>query len=129
MESILDLTSGELRHLAFLSSSVHKNGWDERKYKHLGRLYEYLSMSVGTNFRKKELETARHVVEMYADKDKKLLDRVFIVDYHYRNPFSLYNIKEGKLVEVNIFQDDLFNMFAYLIEAGYESLMPVWPKH
>lgn len=123
MKSLTELTIDEIKKLAFLSSWIHKGHWDENTIKYLGLKYEYMELNTPKAWRKKEYNTAFHVVKILPtseDKKSGSLDRIFIVRYGYRNNFSLYNItSDKKLVEVNLFHDDLFQMHKYLIENNY----------
>lgn len=123
-KDIMKLTPTELMELARLSSSVHKKYPDEL-YKYLGLKYQYRSLNVPKEWRKKELNTAFHVVSMPAKKEDRKnfgqLDRIFVVDYKLRNVFRLFNVMPDKtLTEVELWQDDLFQMHKYLIQRGYD---------
>lgn len=123
-KNISELTKEQLEHLAFLSSWLHKNHWSEKPPKYLGLKHEYKGKSVDKDLRRYP-NTKFHVVRMYSnnqDKEFGQLDRVFVVDYQMRNVFQIYNIMPNGTLsrEVNIWQDDLFQMHKYLVQQGYE---------
>ena len=129
-KSILELAKEELEHLAFLSSYIHKKDWSEKGAKHLGLKYEYKSLSVPKEWRKKHLNTAFHVVMIYPNEFNRKtygqLHRIFVMNFQVRNPFCFYNInQDGKLSKMmEPMQDDLFQMHKYLIERGYDIKSP-----
>ena len=124
-KDIKDLQPDELIELARLSSFIHKH-YPADKYKYLGLKYEYKTLKVPKEWRKKALHTAFHVVFMPAKPEEKKahgqLDRIFVVNYQLRDAFHLYNVMPGgKLTQVApLWQDDQFQMSRFLISRGYD---------
>jgi len=127
LKDITKLTEKEFIDLAFLSSWINKKYWNEKSAKYLGKKYQYKTLQVPKEFRGKPYNARFHVVYLFSNPSMEhQLDRIFVVDFEYRNKFRLYNISQDKksLINVELFHDDLFQMHKYLIEHGYEIKNP-----
>lgn len=121
-----DMTATDAIELAIRSSFIHKKQ-HYPDFKYLGKKYVYNGFKTihDKKYWKKVLKTDFHVVLIKADKEQKKLhgqlDRFMIINVQFRSAFMLFNINQDKsITEVNIFQDDLFQMHKYLIEKGYD---------
>lgn len=115
MESLYNLEKKDFIELAKLSSFIHKKEhYDDFKY--IGWRFKYLTLNVPELIRKHP-NVKFLVVLIKANKLNKKhgqLDRLFIYNSFLRNCFELYNINNNELIQVDIMQDNLFDMFEYL---------------